>query len=298
VKAYLESGLGRLIAISWCCVASIATADIVIVIPSEDATISEKSVEFPLGNDTTLDAGTTGPNEGFKRNRSLLKFDLRMSVPTNAVVTSAALTVTLVTTPTSSNLWFSLHKVLQDWSESVVTWTNRLTPAAPWNSPGGAAELDYVSSISQSNLIIGTTPSNFTFASSQAMVADVQDWVTNPSNNFGWILFCELEDLERSVRKFGSSERGTTNQRPSLEVQFTVPTPPLTLTLLPPANGQFQFQFNAESNKNYTVLYATELEATNWVVLTNIGVMPTSADVLISDPLLIESNRFYRVSTP
>jgi hypothetical protein len=274
-------------------------ADSVTFYFAEDATISEKSLDAPLGSDVTLDAGTTGPNEGVKINRGLLKFDLSAQIPSNAIVTSASLKLTLVTTPTLTNLWFNLHKLLQSWDENAVTWTNRLFSFAPWNTPGAAPPLDYVSSVTQSNLIISTTiPATFTFASNPTMVADVQEWVSAPANNFGWILICDLEELERSVRKFASSERTSTNQRPSLEVQFTLPSSSsLQLTALPLTNGQFQFQFPAESNKNYTVLYTYALAESNWVVLTNIASLPAEATLTVSDTIT-ESNRFYRVLAP
>jgi len=300
VKAFVKKPFWLLSSILWFGVASLASADTVSLIPSEDCTISEKSLDTPLGSDVTIDSGTTGPNEGLKKNRGLLKFDLASSIPSNAVVTSANLTLTLVTSPTSTNLWFTLHKVLQGWTESAATWTNRLSPPAPWSAPGAAPPTDYSSSVTQSNLILGNVvPATFTFASGPAMLSDVQDWVNHPENNFGWILVCELEDiLERRVRKFASKERLITNQRPSLEIQFELPPAPLTLTTLPPTNGQFQFQFNAESNKSYTVLYNTDIGTTNWVVLTSVPPSANPTNILISDPLQGDSSRFYRVQTP
>ena len=83
-----------------------------------------------------------------------------------------------------------------------------------------------------------------------------------------------------------------------LDVLFTLPAPPLTLTSLPPTNGQFQFQFNAQSNRNYSVLYGGDSETTNWMVLTNIPPLPAPTNVLFSDALLTDSNRFYRVQSP
>src|SRR5882672_5558342 len=87
--------------------ANILGADSVTLIPTEDATISEKSLDLSLGGQTTLDSGTTGPNEGLKKNRALLKFNVAASIPTNATVTSAALTMTVVQAPTTTDLWFS-----------------------------------------------------------------------------------------------------------------------------------------------------------------------------------------------
>ena len=130
------------------------------------------------------------------------------------------------------------------------------------------------------------------------MVADVQHWVNNPADNFGWILMCDLEQLEKSKRQFGSRESATAANWPRLDVQFTPPTPPLALTVVPQPNGQFQFQFNAESNHGYTVEFLVDLGATNWLVFTNIPRLASSTNVLISDPLPTDSNRFYRVRTP
>jgi hypothetical protein len=135
------------------------------------------------------------------------------------------------------------------------------------------------------------------------MVADTRDWVSDPTNNFGWILICELEELEKSKRKFASREYGNTNtagftNRPSLEVQFMLPPTLLSLMPLASTNGQFQFLFNAESNRNYTAEYSSDLGGTNWLVLTNITPLPAPENVLVSTTLLTESNRFYRVRTP
>jgi len=281
-----------------CIAVGLAAAEEMTLPPLVDATISEKNLSTSLGNDTTLDAGTTGPNEGFKKNRALIRFDVAASLPSNAIVTSASLTLTLVASATTTNLWFSLHKVLQEWSESAVTWTNRLSPPAPWNTPGAAPPSDYSGSISQSNLITsGSVPAVFTFESNPAMIADVQSWLNNPAQNFGWILVCELEELERSVKKFASSERVTETNRPYLQVQFTLPDSPLRLSLLQQTNNQFQFQFSAAPGINYTVLYGADagLDPTNWTVLTNISVQIGPTNVLVSDSLLSSSNRFYRV---
>jgi hypothetical protein len=268
-------------------------ADTITVNPIADSTIAEGDPGTPQGTLGILVAGTTGPNEGATRNRALLKFDLASGIPRNANVTSAALTVTVVSaSPLVTNLWFSLHKVAANWGEAAVTWTNRLSPPAPWVTPGG----DFAISVTQSNLITGV--GTFTFTSNPDMVADVQDWVRAPASNFGWILLCELEALEKSVRKFGSRDYSTNNARPSLEVQFNPEPPPLTLTLLSMTNGVFQFQFNAESNRSYTVEYVGDLSANNWSVLTNISPLPAPANVLVSDSVFSDSNRFYRVRTP
>jgi len=275
-------------------IAGTARADSLILNPAGDASISEKNLNTPMGYESTLEAGTTGPSAGYKSSRALLRFNPTNSVPTNAIVTSAALILTLTQDPpTQTNLWFDLRMLLRAWSESVVTWTNRLSPAAPWSVPGGAAPADYASTVTQSNLIRGV--GSYTFASNSNMVADVQSWVSNPDSNFGWILICQQQGLSQRERKFGSREDAA--NAPSLVVQYTVPTLAPTLTLLPPLANQFRFSFNAESNRTYTVEYADALPSTNWSVLTNIPAQPVPTNFVVSTPFT-SSNRFYRVWTP
>ena len=269
-------------------------ADSVSLAPIADTTISERFFDTPQGDLTTLSAGTDGPEGGAGRNRALLAFDIASFIPPKSVVDSVSLKLTVTTATSTTNLWFSLHKVTTNWSEVTATWNDRATPPAPWSVPGGAPPEDFSSSISQSNLITGL--GSFTFMSSPNLVADVQDWVNNPESNFGWLLACELEGLERSKRKFGSRESGT-NSRPLLTVQFT-PPPSLTMSFLPPTNGEFQFQFNAAPDLAYSVLFSDEIGTTNWLVLTNIPPLATPAPVLISDPISLVSNRFYRVRSP
>lgn len=297
VKDLSKTLVCAVVALVYLCVHRELHADSVTLIPVEDATISERNPEFPLGSGITLDSGGDGPEGGGLRNRALLKFDIPSNIPSNAIVTSASLTLTLVSAPSTTNLWFSLHKILQDWSESAVTWTNRLLPPpAPWNTPGGASPLDFSGSITQSNLITGVGV--FTFVSNPSMVADVQDWASNPSGNSGWALICELEALEKSKRKFASREAGSANSRPRLVVEFALPANAPTLTVLVPTGGQFQFQFNAESNVSYVVEYLGDPRTRNWLLLTNIALLPAPASILVSDPLLPVGNRFYRVRSP
>jgi hypothetical protein len=147
--------------------------------------------------------------------------------------------------------------------------------------------------VTQSNRIT-TTLGAYTFTSNVRMVADVQDWVSHPSNNWGWILISELEGVGQTEEKFSSREGAAA---PSLAVQYTIPAAPPTLALLPPVSGQFRFGFDVESNRDYAVEYSGVLPASNWAVLTNFAALPASTNVTISDPISA-SNRYYRVRTP
>jgi len=56
------------------------------------------------------------------------------------------------------------------------------------------------------------------------MVADVQFWLNNPANNFGWLLQGESENIPRSIRRFSS--RKDLARYPQLTIQYTtIPEP-------------------------------------------------------------------------
>ncbi len=212
------------------------SADTVTLQPVADTTLFEASPDNNLGDGTTFMAGLR-PKGG--RSRGVLRFDLTR-LPANIVINSAALTLTVTTTPPvfPSSSFFDLHRVTQAWGEGnktsfsggapaslgEATWNSALASEARWRNPGG----DFVGTVSASHFIGGD--GSYTFNSTPNLVSDVQTWHDNPADNFGWILMSESEGVSRTVRRFASHENRT--QGPSLVVNFTVVPEPGTLALL------------------------------------------------------------------
>jgi hypothetical protein len=258
--------------------------------PVADTTITQKSSLKP----NTLDVGTTGPSGGTKSSRSLIKFDIAGNIPSNATITSAALTLTVVDVPaTPANSIFDMRAVLLNWSETDATWTNRLI-ATPWSVLGGAIGVDFSNKISQTNFF-GNATGLSTFVSSSNLVADVQNWLQNPDANFGWVIISELQGTPFTQRTFASRE--DTANAATLLVQYTVPALPPTITVISTTNGIFKFSFNAETNRAYAVQSTSSLTNTIWNVLTNFSASAIPTNFIAKDPLN-SSNRFYRVQTP
>ena len=263
--------------------------------PIADATISEKNGNAPIGGDATLQTGTTGSAAGYADSRALLRFNLAGSLPTNALINSATLTLQLTSTaPAVTNLWEDLRRLSRSWSEGVVSWTNRLTPPSPWSVPGGSAPSDFAVVVTQTKLIT-TNLGPYTFTSNNRMIADVQEWLANPATNFGWIMISELQGVPQSECKFASRESG--NNAPKLTILYSLPAIPPMLTILSSSNGNFRFSFDAESNRTYAVEFSDELPSANWSALTNISALPAAANIIVASPF-IASNRMHRVRTP
>jgi len=272
------------------CHADAVLANVLTLGTSQDSMVTEQFLATPQGTNIYMIAGTNGQDED---SRSLLAFNLT-AIPSNAVVSSAALTVKVVKLapgfPSSGTM--DLRRLLVAWSDGAATWTNRLT-SIRWSTNGAAAPVDFTNSITQS--ITVTAQTTYTFVSNSNMVADVQRWVNNPASNFGWIIISELQGTLFTECKFGTRENS--GNEPSLTVQFTVPATPPALTPLSILTNRFRFSFLAETNRVYTVEYLGTLTGSNWTSLTNLGPLTIATNVVVSDPLTA-SNRFYRVSTP
>ena len=272
--------------------------------PAADTSLFEVSPNNNLGK-AWLAAGTQRSGE---RARALVRFDLA-AVPTNAVVSSAAVTFKVVKAAAGAVAsTFELRRVLVDWTEgakgSVGSGTGSAAAAGEsswnsrglenWSAPGGAAGSDFAASTSATQPLASAS---LAFASTPGLVADVQAWLSDPAQNHGWVLLSQAETTPLTARRFGSRE--TSGSEPTLVLAFSVPPTPAPPQLVEPtrAGDQLQFQFAAEAGQAYTVEFAPALPATTWQVLTNFA----AADALQTNTVqdnLTEPQRFYRVRSP
>jgi hypothetical protein len=173
----------------------------------------------------------------------LFKFDLS-AVPQEAVIDSVTLSLYVnVQPPDAVGSDYYVHRVLVGWGEGnktgnqgqpasigEVTWNSRAHEITPWFEPGGAPGTDYVATGSASQFINSVS---FTaqWGSTAGMVADVQHWVDNPAQNFGWMLISDSEGTPYTAKRFATREYTTESLRPSLTVQYSVIPEPGTLAL-------------------------------------------------------------------
>jgi hypothetical protein len=193
--------------------------------PSGDTSLFQGSQFNNLGAVTNLISGTTGVG----LSRALLKFNVAGSIPSNATVTSAKLTLRVVKLPTGgvdSN--FDLHRLVLDWGEGEkdgaigsqatvgeATWDDRFFSQAPWTAAGATAPGDFLTEVSSTTFVGGFGSYDFT-----NLVGDVQFWLSNPASNFGWILISETEGTGQTAKRFGSKEDADPAERPKLVIDY------------------------------------------------------------------------------
>lgn len=140
--------------------------------------------------------------------RSLFEFTQLSTIPSNAIITSATLSLYAMdqapwqhsTLSGSNEGW--LERITSSWNESTVTWTNQ--PASTTlNSVSLAASI----SATQNYLNIDVTDL-------------VQDMIDQPATSYGFILKLQTEDYYRRLG-FGSSDHTNASLRPKLNITYT-----------------------------------------------------------------------------
>lgn len=208
------------------CAASAAT--IVLTTVKDVTLIQDPAGEFALGAAYNIYAGRVGENAGGTLRRGLIQFDFSALSP-GSVVTSVQLKLNMsATQPGTYSV--GLHRALLSWGEGTsfafggggaaptandATWTYRFYPGSPWPVPGGS----YSTSVSATKSI--TAVGWYTWGSTFQMVADVQQWVDQPSTNMGWAVIGNEVTLQ-AVKRFDARESGPTTQ-PQLIVTYTPP---------------------------------------------------------------------------
>ena len=219
--------------------ASVGTADVVVLNPTQDNTIYEPNDDISNGAGSRIFVGHT--NDELKR-RALVSFDIAGNLPAGSIVNSATLRMEFTRAPDGAvTSDVTLHRLLADWGEgtsnangqegegraakdSDATWVYRIydtgnpSGSPAWSSAGG--EGDYVIGASAATTVGGKTAYGSYTWSSVAMAADVQVWLDTPSTNHGWMVK-GLESGTKTAKRFDSREGSIP---PTLEIDFTPPS--------------------------------------------------------------------------
>jgi hypothetical protein len=208
---------------------NLAMAETVFIEATQDNTLYESPAGlFSNGSGNHLFAGVT--LEGLKR-RAVIAFKDLDQIPDGATITSAELHLHL-SRENSNQAIYTLYRLSADWGEGIshapdsegqggnseiddATWAHRFWPNRPWFEAGG----DFVDTASEELNI--SLVGDYTFGSTVEMAGDVQLWLDNASQNFGWILIGDEIRFGKSARRFDSRENETEANRPVLEVTYT-----------------------------------------------------------------------------
>ncbi|MEZ6002974.1 MAG: hypothetical protein R3F33_02195 [Planctomycetota bacterium] len=222
--------------------ASPALADVVTIAPKKDNTLFE-FVSGTVSNGSGVRGFAGRSANGITRN-FVVQFDIAANVPAGSTINSVSLAMTVVqmnTVSPNGNVQ-SLHTVSQAWGEGSsdagvpggagapaaagdATWLHTFFNTSFWTNPGG----DYNAAASATLAInaIGTWS-----VSSSTMTGDVQNWLDNPGNNFGYLLRYDTPTAGNALAL--TTREGLAADVPTLTVDFT---PPGAATFCDPADN-------------------------------------------------------------
>ncbi len=232
--------------------------------PDKDNTLYESaSGDVSNGAGDYLFFGQT--NQGDLR-RALISFDVASALQPGDSVTNVLLRFEVSKVPNNTSRTTNIHALTASWGEGSsnaggqegtgtaattgdATWTMAFfggTNPVPWANAGG----DFNPTASGSVDVTGTGAYS---ASSAQMIADVQDWLNNPSNNNGWILIGE-EGTNASAKRINSRENSSNSL--SLQIDFLRPVAlksksdlDQAVSVFPnPVSSTFEIKSNAEIN--------------------------------------------------
>jgi hypothetical protein len=215
---------------------SLASAATIDINPIKDNTLYEY---VPADGDRSNALGDyffAGETAVGEIRRGVLAFDIAGNIPAGSTITGVSLSMNMSKTPSDTGRTVELHVLLADWGEGTshapfeegdgapattndATWRHRFFDTIFWTTQGG--DFSGTVSASQSVGAIGEY-----VWSSAPMVADVQSWLDNPANNFGWLVLGD-ESAIATAKRFDTRESASP---PVLTIQYTAPTPTPTPT--------------------------------------------------------------------
>lgn len=215
------------------------------VSPDQDTTLYEDAADLGNGIGEHLFSGRIASGE---RRRAVLRFPIP-ALPANAIITSAALELSMTRNATATANSYSLHRLTEAWGEGAsnagdpggagttaeigdATWRHRFFNTDLWTSEGGDFDLVPSAQIE----LTGVARYSITGG---GMVADINQWRADPASNQGWLLQVDETQGNRTARRFASRENAVLTDRPALIIQYRLPDPtavpslrPLALVLL------------------------------------------------------------------
>ena len=201
-----------------------------------------------IKDDAPLTAFGADPNmevDGDPDYGTLMRWDLS-GIPAGAIVTDASLSLQITNLSGDA---YPLYAMTRDWDEATATWEEAST-GIPWHAPGASGSNDHATDVLGE--IRPTLSGRRTLMFTDAGVAAFQQWVDDPTTNFG--LIAQNYTTAADGVDFFSSDNADVSTRPILTISYVEPsflpphTPPdLSISDNAPGTDQSVVTFSATS---------------------------------------------------
>jgi hypothetical protein len=257
-----RSRLGASLVLFGCLAASLSAQTTVVVPCAADNTLYEHPTgALSNGGGVGMFVGINGAGQKL---RAVLRFDVAALVPAGASIYAAKLTIDSQQANDFSTRTLTGHRLLQAWGEGTVvapmgggfggtagpgdaTWLHAMSPGTLWATVAG----DFVATptMVMSSVPVGLTSSD----DGPETAADVQFWLDNPGQNFGWLIKSDETLPGPTARKFSTRE-ATLGAKPQLTVSYLLAGQSgVWGTGCPTANGTLGLSFTGAINGGTTI---------------------------------------------
>jgi hypothetical protein len=180
----------------------------------------------------------------------------------------------------------------------TALWTNS------YNGPASSADVPFAMALDRNGnvFVTGYSSGDGSFADYATVAysgAGVPLWTNryNGPDNVGDEGHLLAVDHNGNVLVAGWSNDGDGIDFDYSVIKYAVEPPtPISFSQLSALDGQFQFQFNADSNRIYAAEFSDFFGPTNWQSLTNFAAYPVDTNLTVVDAIT-NSARLYRVRT-
>ncbi|HUW81451.1 MAG TPA: Calx-beta domain-containing protein, partial [Phycisphaerae bacterium] len=189
---------------------NVASADALlgekVLSPTADTYLSQPAPDIAYGTGYERMRVCGYADIGDNRERGLVRFDLS-SIPAGTNITNATLWLWSYNPPQvkGDTGYYGAYRVTSDWTEGGSTWN------VPWGTPGGDFE------VTEDGLAPKQSAAQAPCWYSFNLTARAQQWIDNPSGNYGWIIKC-TDEMLHNQDEFYQKETGNAQYRPNLVV--------------------------------------------------------------------------------
>ena len=152
-------------------------------------------------------------------NRLLIKWDLS-TIPANAVVNSAILSLYVTADRSSNARTLRAYRVLRAWTEEGSTW-NKYDGSNAWGTAGCGNTTTDREATDIGNTTQPASPNVGDEIAITLTASKVQEWISGVLTNNGLLLKVDTE-TDDSIQ-YAMHEHATAGYRPKLVIEYTVP---------------------------------------------------------------------------
>jgi hypothetical protein len=184
---------------------------------STDGYMRDDNTTYVGGTSTPTSISVGESNAAASVRRGLIKADLS-SIPTTATITSATLSLTVVTDLSSNARDMYAYRIKRNWDNNYACWNNYGNGSA-WASAGCSNTSTDREATAVGTVNVAASPAVGSVIDMPLSVSAVQEWTSGGTANYGVLLQVATESSD--LINYNSNENGDSALNPKWTINYT-----------------------------------------------------------------------------